>query len=124
MLLLTGFLCPSGLRAARVKVIFTLPGRFSPIPTWLAYVDWYRPFRQVDPATGLHVIMPSRRSGQLNSEIIPLDDICQSIHLIPRFGTDMDESWTKWNVFDKCDKFLVNHWINIQTFFIFHANSR
>ncbi|KLO11903.1 hypothetical protein SCHPADRAFT_799899, partial [Schizopora paradoxa] len=82
-----------GLRVARVKVIFSLPEEISPCETRLAYVEWFRPLRAVDATTKMHSITYAKHGGMTSAEIVPLDDIVQSIHLIPKFGATMDPSW-------------------------------
>ncbi|KLO05837.1 hypothetical protein SCHPADRAFT_806885, partial [Schizopora paradoxa] len=52
----------------------------------LAYIEWFRPLREVDPASQLHSITYAKRHGQIHAEVVPLDDIVQSIHLVPKFG--------------------------------------
>ena len=108
-----------GLRAARLKAIFVLPERLSTSQTRLVYVEWFRPFREKDSDTGLHILMRSTHQGGTNAEVIPLSRVMQSLHLVPRFGAEKPARWSKWNVFDECQKFFVNKWVNFHTYQLF-----
>lgn len=109
---------------ARLKIIFSLPvfvnrdGFPEPAPIdWpthpLAYVTWFTRFRSSpENDTGMYRIEPAKDSkGQPQGKIIPLTDIRQSCMLTPSKAT-WDPAWTRDNVLDKCDSFLVN---NMQT---------
>ncbi|KAI5115526.1 hypothetical protein M0805_009629 [Coniferiporia weirii] len=108
-----------GLQLTRVKVIFTLPFRFSAVPERLAYIEWFRPFRGKDADSGLHVLSWTRQGGTHQAKVIPLDDIEQSVHLVPKFGREIDPSWNQWTVFNECQSFFMNSYINMHTFLLF-----
>lgn len=113
-----------GIRVARVKCIFALTPRFSYTAHRLVYLEWFRPLRRADPDTRLFSIQPATRNGQRQAEVVPLDDLLQSVHLIPKFGANKNPLWTPWNIFDICDQFYVNNWIDFHTFYLFHNDRK
>lgn len=108
------------LQIACVKCVFALTLRFSELPLRLAYVEWFKPLRRPDVHSHPFTISPSMRQGQPRVEIVLLEDIIQSIHLIPKFGTDKDPPLTAWNVFERAKEFHIKSSINFHTYFLFH----
>ena len=107
-----------GLRVAQVRVIFTLPPQLCipgiNHPRVLAYVEWFNPFQVKDACTQLWTVSRSfRRGGVRDSEIIPLDYIVQSCHLVPKFGKRASPEYTQDNVLETCRVFLLNCWIDL-----------
>lgn len=100
-------------------MIFTLPEHLqhSRLSNNLAYVEWFTPFRAPHSDSGLFPITRASRNNEPVSEIIPLNSIVSSCHLIPRFGTNYHPAkWETDNVLEKCKSFFVNKYLNIQTF--------
>ena len=57
------------------------------------------------------------RTNELNTEIVTLDQVQQSIHLIPVFPKNSTNTlWTSETVLDLCDTFFINNWSNIRTY--------
>ena len=109
-----------GLRVAQLRVIFTLPGHLqhAHLPNKLAYVEWFTPFRAPHPDSGLFPVTRASRNNGPVSEIIPLDSIILSCHLIPRFGTNFHPAkWGSDNALEECKSFFLNKYLNIRTFF-------
>jgi hypothetical protein len=115
-----------GLRIAQVRVLFDLPAHFLPesstlqtrsTPTQLAYVEWFKPFHHRDLLTGMFRLSRAMRSGLPLSEIVPLDRIVGSVHLVPRFGTTTDRRWSHNSVLEQCSSFLLNDWISLHVFY-------
>lgn len=110
--------CLTGFRICRVCVIFTIPPEARPImikkdviiPEHLAYVEWYTPFTAVPEANHLmfKVVPATAGSGDYLSSIIPVANICRSIHLFPKFGPVAPQEWTSSSVLDHCKTFYVN----------------
>lgn len=116
---------PSDLRAAQVKVIFLLPSHFNcQYSQPLAYVEWFTPFHAVDPSSGLMSISRSTRMHRRFGEVIPLDQIVRSCHLVPQFGRVKDPQWTWENVAELCEVFWVNHYMDLHFFVMFVLNRR
>ncbi|KAI0070727.1 hypothetical protein K474DRAFT_1738436 [Panus rudis PR-1116 ss-1] len=116
-----------GLRAARVRVIFELPARYSgsssPAVTMLAYVEWFTPFGRVEPVTGMHVVTRSTRAKQPNGCIIPLTNIVAPCHLVAKCGKQIDRTISSVNVLDRAPSFYVNPYISIHEFSMFRLHS-
>jgi hypothetical protein len=79
-----------------VKVIFSLPDnavkRLFPTnrqpPKYLAYVEWFTPFNDSSQAAShlLYRVKRTVQNGECLASVIPLTNICRSIHLFPCFG--------------------------------------
>ncbi|KIM54174.1 hypothetical protein SCLCIDRAFT_74281, partial [Scleroderma citrinum Foug A] len=66
--------------------------------TPLAYIEWFTPFHVHDPNSGMFVVSRSTRMHQAFVEVIPIERVVCSCHLIPDFGDEMDQRWTPENV--------------------------
>ena len=107
-----------GRRVGRVHTIFSIPDRFhsqvisnpqaTTLSPHLAYIEWFAPFRQ-NPEPH-HNLFSVKRPPLLQRQysIVPVNQIVRSVHLIPRFGPQVDRSWTSSNVLDECDSFFLN----------------
>ncbi|KAI0709807.1 hypothetical protein C8Q76DRAFT_624659 [Earliella scabrosa] len=115
----------AGLCVARVRAIFQLPthygSQFQHHP--VAYVEWFTPFRQPDPETGMYKVSHSTRAHRRRSSIIPITQIVRSVHLIPIWGKAVDRTWTSDNVLDKCRRFYVNPYLCHHDFVLFKCMS-
>ncbi|KAJ7438105.1 hypothetical protein B0H11DRAFT_1884753 [Mycena galericulata] len=109
----------SGLRVARVRVIFRLPQQYGVYHGTLAYVDWYKELIQPVADIGMHQVSLSSRNLRQNSEIIPITDIVRSCHLIPVFGRSIALTWTSEHVLDQCKSFYLNPYLRHHDFFFF-----
>lgn len=110
-----------GLCVARVRAIFRLPLDYGPHLTKhpLAYVEWFTPFREPEPDTGMFKISHSTRNHRRRTSIIPITQIERSVHLLPIWGKRADPSWTSANVLDRCHRFYVNPYLRHQDFVLF-----
>ncbi|EPQ49998.1 hypothetical protein GLOTRDRAFT_26531, partial [Gloeophyllum trabeum ATCC 11539] len=109
-----------GLQVAQVRVIFALPPYLrshAQHSQYLAYIEWFTPFRSQDHDLHLYSVSRSTRNGRPNAQIIPLDDIFRSCHLIPKFGTSVSPEWSSENVLEKCKTFYLNSWIDFVMFY-------
>ena len=112
-----------GLRVAQVRLIFNLPPQFGSFPHPLAYIEWFTRLGNPDPNTGLYSITRSTRNAQRNAEIVSVDRIIRGCHLIARCGQSILSSWTTDNVLElNSTQFLVNPYINVDTFTILKPN--
>ncbi|KAH9913802.1 uncharacterized protein BXZ73DRAFT_55309 [Epithele typhae] len=108
-----------GLRVARVRAIFRVPATFGArFEHPLAYVEWFTPFREPDPITGMFRVSVSTHHRRHRSSIIPITSIVRSCHLIPVWGRSVDPTWTTDNVLDKCQKFYVNPYLRHHDFIL------
>ena len=106
-----------GLRVARVRVLFKLPEvyRLTTVHP-LAYVEWYTPFGTLDAETGMFVVKPSTRSHHVHGEIIEINRIVRSVHLLPKYGRKVNPGWTSQNVADRCRAFFTSPYSDIHMF--------
>ena len=107
----------AGYHVCRVQVVFSLPMNALPIlfnsdvevHKHLAYVQWYSPLSNPDPNHCLYKVTPIKNHDGTNiCSIIPLANICQSVHLLPSFGCFAPQEWTSANMLDSCRSFFVN----------------
>ena len=109
-----------GLRVAQLRAIFTVPEHLKHplLPNKLAYVELFTPFRAPHPDSGLFPVSRASRNNASVSEIIPLDSIVSSCHLIPRFGTKFyPAKWDSDNALEDCNSFFLNKYLDIRTFY-------
>ncbi|KAG1898632.1 uncharacterized protein F5891DRAFT_1129435 [Suillus fuscotomentosus] len=106
-----------GLRLAQIRAIFKLPSHYGKFPHPLAYVEWFRPLRDPEPATNLYRLARSTRNQWRFASVISVRDLLQAAHLMPRFGSSkVDVSWINGNVLELADEFYVNPYINFHIF--------
>ena len=55
----------------------------------------------------------SSHNRRYKASIVPLSSIHCSCHLIPKFGKNVDLTWTSDNVLDMCDNFFVNDLLSL-----------
>jgi hypothetical protein len=108
----------AGLRAAQIRVIFTLPSHYcGAFAHPLAYIEWFRPFSMTDEAVGMYKIARSTRNRARYSAIVGVNEILAVCHLAPKYGTNpVDSSWTQFNVLEKSDEFYLNRYNNFYLF--------
>jgi hypothetical protein len=109
-----------GRQMAHICLIFSLlpkviPALFnndvqSKVPIHLVYVERLTSFpAQPDHATGLYKVSKSMlHDGSILSSVVPLSQIYQSIHLLPKFGLVTPSSWNSSNVLNECAIFYFN----------------
>ena len=111
----------SRFRVAQVCVIFRLPksalssvflsSRLAP-PTDLAYVEWFSPFTTPDESHGMCRTSRSHCNGRRSASIIPLAEVCQSVHLFPIFGPVVPQHWQSSTALEECHTFYVNPFLD------------
>jgi hypothetical protein len=107
----------SGLRAAQIHAIFSLPPQYGTFAHPLAYVEWFRPFSTIDGTVGMHKVVRSTRNRARHSAVVSVSDILQACHLAPKYGpAPVDRSWTHLNVLEKSNEFYLNHYHNFHLF--------
>jgi hypothetical protein len=105
------------MRLAQIRVVFKLPSHYGNFPHPLAYIEWFRPLRAPEPATGLYRLARSTRNQRRFGAVISVQDIFQAGHLMPRFGAGkVDASWLSGDVLERADEFYVNPYINFHLF--------
>ncbi|GLB39849.1 putative zn-finger domain-containing protein [Lyophyllum shimeji] len=106
----------NGLRVAQVRVIFNLPRQFGEFRHPLAYIEWFTPLGTPDRVTGMHLVKRSTRAHRRNAEIISVDRIVRSCHLMAKCGREVDRGWTTDNVLEEAAAFWVNPYITVDEF--------
>ena len=108
-----------GLKVAQVRVIFALPEEYGTFRHPLAYVEWFTPFRTPAQDLGMYQVSRSTRSGYRRASIITVDQIERLIHLVPKFGRQVDRTWTVDDVLELCKTFYVNPYLRHLDFLLF-----
>ncbi|KAJ3547086.1 hypothetical protein NMY22_g1793 [Coprinellus aureogranulatus] len=108
-----------GLRVAQVRIIFALPVHLQTpkVPKYLAYIEWFTPFRSPDAVTGLRAVSRSSAQRAPAFDVVPLTSIVTTCHLVPKFGTKHPVNWTHTNVLEECKSFYFNHWISVTQYY-------
>ena len=70
----------------REKDMATLFPSTSKQPDYLAYVEWFTPFKQMDPNTRLYQVSRSVRQGRRLASVIDVEKISRSCHLFLTLG--------------------------------------
>ncbi|KAG7094451.1 hypothetical protein E1B28_008047 [Marasmius oreades] len=118
----------NGVKVGQIRCIFTLPkaGLQEWFPEtsiqpakYLAYVEWFTPFKQGPELNHLmykvtHAFHPGEHVRL--ASVIPVETICRSVHLYPRFGLHAPLEWKSSNVLQLCDTFFVNDFLDRATY--------
>ncbi len=115
-------------RVAQIRVVFSMSKaaqahlfQTHPPPDYLAYVEWFTPFRrEPEPKSGLYRVARSYLEDFRLVEIIPLTSIVQSIHLIPLPGETIPRNWRSNTVIEECHNFIVNTFSDCRTYVLFN----
>jgi hypothetical protein len=112
-----------GLQIAQVRLIFDLPEhlRQPGMPHRLAYVEWFTPFRGPHADSRLYSVTHASRNRRPAIEIIPVEHIVRSCHLIPHFGAHCPRSWTSRNVLETAGSFYYNPYVSVTEFCCYHS---
>ena len=97
-----------GLSVAQVRAIFQLPAKFQSYKGTLAYVEWFTPLRSYSSNVGMYQVRRSTQMGRRRASIIPIEQIVQTCHLIPKFGRSVPAGLTSENALEKVDTFYIN----------------
>lgn len=72
-------------------------------------MEWFTPFKHTPhPHSLLHQVKQSYHNGDRLASVISLQNICRSAHLFSRFSKKKPLAWTRNNVLDLCDTFLLH----------------
>ncbi|KAN0075394.1 hypothetical protein V8E55_011417 [Tylopilus felleus] len=81
-------------------------------PNYLAYVEWFTPFRYMDPNMQLYQISRSVWQGRRLASVIDVEKISRSCHLFPNFGLVVPREWKSSHVLDSVPSFFVNPFVD------------
>ena len=107
------------LDSCQVQVIFHLPQEYGTFTHPLAYVKWFTAFSTPTANLGMYQISHSSCSHHRQASIIPITQIKCSVHLILKFGKQMDVSWSADDVLERCKYFYVNCYLQHLDFLLF-----
>jgi len=115
-----------GHRIAQVRIVFQIPQHYikevfpstdTMPPAHLAYVEWFTPLPAVpEPKHLMYKVsrMISQRSWC--TDIIPIESILHSVHLIPQFGPVMPQEWGSFTVLEQCHTFYINPFTDVRSY--------
>ena len=107
------------IRVAQIRVVFQFPksavssiflSSRPPPPVDLAYVEWFSPLSMPDVNHGMYRVSRSYRNNRRLASVIPLSEVCRSVHLFPVFSPV--EQWQSQTVLDECRNFYVNPFLD------------
>ncbi|KAL1938702.1 hypothetical protein VTO73DRAFT_11305 [Trametes versicolor] len=117
-------------QVAQARVIFSLPehalARLFPTlpperlpPRHLAYVEWFSAFSAApERHSGLYKVKRSQNvEGGRVASIIPVAYMQRTVHLVPKWGGEVNRAWSSGNVLDECDTFYLNTFKDPQSYF-------
>ena len=100
-----------GLKVAQVQVIFALPEEYGTFRHPLTYVEWFTPFHTPAQDLGMYQVSQSTHSGYRWASIIVVNQIERLVHLVPKFGRQVDRTWTVDDILELCKTFYVNPYL-------------
>ncbi|KDQ27146.1 hypothetical protein PLEOSDRAFT_1043945 [Pleurotus ostreatus PC15] len=112
----------TGLRVGRVRLIFTIPRRFSAQKAsrtaeevdHLAYIEWFSPLSRL-PDANYRMYKISRVENE--ASVVPVSAIERSTHLYPKWGGAVCREWTSSNILDRCSTFFINPFKDHHTYY-------
>jgi len=88
--------------------------------THLAYVEWFTPLLAVpEPKHLMYKVSRMMSQGKRCADIIPVDSILRSVHLIPKFGPVTPQEWNTFTVLNQCHTFYVNPFTDVRSYLTF-----
>ena len=104
------------MRIVQVHVIFKLPDHLRRYPHPLAYVEWFTSLHRRDPISGQFIVTRSMRNRRPNVSVISVDRFVRPCHLQGQCGKQISSDWSSDNVLETASTFLINSYINLDTF--------
>lgn len=106
----------AGYRVGRIRLIFKLPSKACQehlpgiaTPGHLAYIEWFTAFLSPNSTSGMYKIEKCCNDrNELLGEVIEVQNIRRSCHLLPVCGSTVPRDWTSSTVLDLCKEFWVN----------------
>ncbi|KDQ15498.1 hypothetical protein BOTBODRAFT_108756 [Botryobasidium botryosum FD-172 SS1] len=111
-----------GYEVVHVKAIFKLPVHMDATAPPLAYVEHFSvPPHERHINTLMYEVSKEFKhtasgGSKPKASIVPLNTIRCSCHLIPKFGKQVDLTWSSDTIFDDCRNFFINDFISTYHF--------
>jgi hypothetical protein len=86
----------------------------------MAYVEWFMPLCNPVPELGMYQISRSTCGQCRCTSIIPVSQIECLVHLIPKFGREINQTWSVDDVLELCKTFYINPYVQHLDFLLFH----
>ncbi|KAK0451956.1 Zn-finger domain-containing protein [Desarmillaria tabescens] len=101
------------------RAIFKLPEhlRASCLPVVLTYVKWFTSFNWLHPDTKMYSVSHSLQYWEHVPQVIPVDNIVGSCHLLPKFGMAVNREWSSATILEQCKSFSLNRFIMLGEFY-------
>ena len=100
-----------GILVVQVRVIFVLPVKYE-YRQPLVYIEFFTGTHVLSAHSRMYQVRRAYRAQERKAAVIRLDCIRSGCHLIPKFGLEIDNSWTATNVLEKCSSFYVNTFLS------------
>ena len=107
-------------RVAQLRVAFRIPDEYltkmglsAGQIGHLAYIEWFSRPRNKDPNHGMYTVSRSQQNSMTQcAAVVEVGSIFRTCQLVPRFGRRANRAWTSGNVIDRCERFLINNFID------------
>ena len=100
-----------GISVVQVCVIFVLPVKYE-YRQPLAYIEFFTGTHVLSAHSQMYQVRHAYQAQERKAAVIKLDCIRSGCHLIPKFGLEIDNTWTATNVLEKCNNFYVNTYLS------------
>ncbi|KIM65438.1 hypothetical protein SCLCIDRAFT_22635 [Scleroderma citrinum Foug A] len=114
------FIRPDVIHVTQVCVIFKLPVHLGLYLHPLVYIEWFTLLRCCDPISGHFIVSRSTRNHRRNASVISVDQIACPCHLQAQCGRKISSDWLANNVLEMASTFLINSYIDLDTFVALH----
>lgn len=113
------------MRVARLRAIFRIPPHCNhalfgahgvSAPGHLAFVEWFSKPTAKHRDHQMYTVTRSGTRSAPSVSIIEVSTIKRGCQLAPMFGDRANRAWTSQNVLDRCDKFLLNNFVDHHTY--------
>ncbi|KIM51905.1 hypothetical protein SCLCIDRAFT_142312 [Scleroderma citrinum Foug A] len=104
------------MRIMQVCIIFKLPDHLRRYPHPLVYVEWFTSLHHHDPVSGQFIVTCSTCNHQPNVSVISVNRFVCPCHLQGQCGKQISSDWLLDNVLEMASTFLVNSYIDLDTF--------
>jgi len=86
----------------------------------MAYVKWFMPLHNPIPELSMYQISRSTHNQCRHASIIPVGQIECLVHLISKFGREINQMWSADDVLELCKTFYIDPYVRHLDFLLFH----